>query len=703
MLNIQNQIFLDIEVDGAPLPSSANLIRNVILPEGGGWAFPQARLELTDVSGNLVKDRALVEGNSIIVTVGRSPNDPNVTKRQYRLFGQPQRSSASGSNINIVCIYDAPQYLMENVSESYRGTSAEVIAAVAAKCKLSYSGPELNRGSTPADSQVWLNMIHSRMAFVRDVARHGYINDLSCMDAVLTSRGVLVYRNWADVIETPVDQIRHVFLHNVPDGDTAKGKVVYHVRDSKYNSSAGLMNAWTNYGSTRNSHSLSGRPDIHKSIDVKSRGGYFAINDQVSKTLTRARTDFSPLDCGNEHPKYERALYQNLRHLALFSERMSVLVYEVTEVELYDPVIYRQADADPNQPMKNSDVYIVIGKTIMVKDGSNYCERFELARLTVPEKGRGALKACTGDDMPAADRVIPNPIIDRTNTVVRDVLPAVSAISRGLMGTSTAMAALNNIFPMANRSVLAAVPSLAGLAQMLTDGASSSDLLRGLNMALPSLENMNQVYGTADNRMLDIEGQYQDVANQCMALSPAMRNQSLMLPNGVLEQTVYGMSNVTTMRNMSSILSSVNAALQGNVDLRSLQSAQYALEDMQIATDRMNGRSVDYTTTYGRCWNNSVQVMTGSRPVYNPVYQPRNTSVFTQMLSMLGPVLGPNVRTVVQLMQGRNDDRSYRWIDPSYLGQQQIPQCRAAERLNILSTTKSRTTSMVQQAQTYRA
>ena len=32
-----------------------------------------------------------------------------------------------------------------------------------------------------------------------------------------------------------------------------------------------------------------------------------------------------------------------------------------------------------------------------------------------------------------------------------------------------------------------------------------------------------------------------------------------------------------------------------------------------------------------------------------------------------------------------------------------IPQCRAEERLNILSTTKSRTTSMVQQAQTYRA
>lgn len=398
MLLIQDKVYLDILIDGQAIPATTNMLHEVILTEGNGDMSPVIQMTLNDQNGSLQQSLALTDGNEIAVVIGRKPNDTRNIVRQYRLFGTKQTVSASGPAITAYGIYDAPGYLTGSYREAYEGSSTQVLQALAQKCMLTLDGPKEFNGRETQDRQVWLNVCSTRANFVHEVIRHAYMDDNSAMSCALTSAGVLKYRNLLDVMSLDRDKIQFALLLNIPKSGDIRAPNIMLARQVRDWSAAGLMTNWVNYGSTRAIHSLTGEQDIEKSIDLKTTASFLPINEEVSRTVGNARIDYACLDCGNVHSKYERAAYQNIRLLALFSERLSVLLNDVSNVQLYDAILYYQQDNQPSLTSKNSAVYIVVGKTIMIRNGNQYIERLELARPELTVKGSATLKGASGAD-----------------------------------------------------------------------------------------------------------------------------------------------------------------------------------------------------------------------------------------------------------------------------------------------------------------
>ncbi len=439
MIIIEGRIFIDIKIDGRPL-SGANLVHKIAMLEGAPVVAPSLLMILNDHSGVLTKELCLTDANEILITVGRSPEDLKTVSRQYRVFNVRQMAGQSGPTLQVLGIYDAPKYTTEAARESFSGTSDQAIRQMASVCGLDYDGPWDFNGRSTVDNQVWMGVTRSRGSLVQhEIAKHAYMDDHSAMYACLTSLGVLRYRNVMDVIATPVDKIKYVFAFNIePGSQELESKQIYLVNQSKEHSQAGLMNTSQNYGSTLVTDGVSGSTAVETKVDVKTGAPYLAINDAVAQTIGRAKIEYGPLDCGNTHDKYHRAEYQNKKQLGLFSERLSLIVQDPTEVQLLDAVIYKQADADPNKPVRNTDIYIVIGKTVFVADGQHYGERIDLARMSITEKGEASLKA--SEPTLARESSVPEVLINPTASVAADSLTR----ARSVIGITNPIEAVSN-------------------------------------------------------------------------------------------------------------------------------------------------------------------------------------------------------------------------------------------------------------------
>lgn len=380
MLNINNQAFVTLKIDDKEL-EYVNA-KNLTIAEGNGVLAPTIKIELDDPKSTLAKARALAEGNKIELLITRSVKDTESKPRKYRIFGVTRENASYNSNMAIVGLLDAPLFFTASTREGKEGTSGTVIQSVAEKCGLTYVGP--SNGRCTNDKQIWLDVAKTRAAFILDTTRHGWIDNKSCMGSVVTSYHELRYKNLVDEINTGEGKIKFLFTHSKYD---EKGKINFIVKEARDKSAAGLGTTWMNYGSSRGSNHIEGVPKKVEALAVHSPGVALAINKEVMDMVKRVRFDYSPMDCTNTHKEYQNALYQNIKILALFSETMSLLVTDVTNIQLYDMLIYRQADADPTAKVRNEDKYLVIGKTVVIRGGIHYAERIQCVRMSLTMAG----------------------------------------------------------------------------------------------------------------------------------------------------------------------------------------------------------------------------------------------------------------------------------------------------------------------------
>ena len=219
---------------------------------------------------------------------------------------------------------------------------------------------------------------------MNEIARQGWDNDLSFMGAGVTSLGELRYKNITDVFRgSPKAKL----VHN------RKEEGALTVKDAKDASTAGMSDTWGNYGMKRREHKLNGEHITHKSMPVAKTSPWLPVNADVSgKVNKRSRMDYMLLDCQNQHDKYWQAYYQNQRKMALMSEKMSVLITYPTPLQLFDLVTYKQANAVDTKDVKQTDLYMVLGKSVVIKGGTHYAERIELGRYTLTKNGNTPLE-----------------------------------------------------------------------------------------------------------------------------------------------------------------------------------------------------------------------------------------------------------------------------------------------------------------------
>jgi len=618
----------------------------------------------------------LTEGNEILVTISRDPKSIVTVSRQYRMVKPRPVMGGAGPQIDIIGIYDAPKFTSECGREAYSGSSESVLQQLAAKCKLQYDGPSSVVKRSLNDNQVWINTVKTRAAFAQHyVARHGYIDNHSAMVACLTSMGILKYRNLSDVIEKPVASIKYAFVVNTNFKDDSK--IIYNVIQAREMSNAGVANITGNYGSTKVIPNLEGEHQINSEVQVKTSGKFLPINDKVYKTIDRSKLEYGYIDCGNVHPNFEKAHYQNLKLLSLFSERQSILVRDVTEVQLLDPVLLIQSNNETFETARASDIYIVVGKTIAVCGGSDYYERLELVRMTLTELGDGTLKGMEPTSI--RESTAPDVIINSGSTNVQDMQPVAKSIDETMKpAEEEAQELVANSSSYVN-SASNALPQAGVMASNMdafdNDPQKSLNMLQrsmaGLRAFADSMSSMKDKYETVKYAAEDAK-----YTLESDGMSPIAKAAAFARPGGIVQSFSASMGMLNSTRMVADLYGRIAdkvASSRGYIESNVGGGAviDEFLYHSSIASD---SSSQGFGSAAG-LWNDMVGVSNDSTIPFDTSGYGENTNQWGSMIS--GSLIAAdnarspyrsnldNLRDVEGLMALRDDNGSNSWVDPS--------------------------------------
>lgn len=383
VISVDKYCYCELEIDDQPMQASANLISQILLHEGFGIGLPTLTIYFQDQSGTLQNEMNLIEGIRCTVSLAKDPVKDKRTRRSYRLWHIVREVNNDGPVLKAVFIFDNAKFGTSVYCEAYRGSSSAVMGNIASTCDIEYDGPE-----STDDSMTWLNAHTTRLNFTEDIANRGYASDSSCMVRVLTMDNKLVYKDMYKVLGGEVDA---TFMLN--DDGKGKKKPLHNIRETKMIGASGVISHWVNYGQKQYNHSLDKSGDwTIDGINAPVFGTALPVNEKVRSSLDApARVNYvgfdpgtAPAPASNIHENYEEALYQNIRNLGLFSERLRVLTDDFTKLSSLKCVEYVQKDggggADALDSKSNNGKYVIVGKTISVKNGHQYVEIFDLLR-----------------------------------------------------------------------------------------------------------------------------------------------------------------------------------------------------------------------------------------------------------------------------------------------------------------------------------
>jgi len=391
VIHVDNLAYCKLEIEDAVLPASMNLVDNIILQEGMGIAVPTLTLYLMDQTGSLQTDMNLVQGTKCSISIAKKGMEDNIIKRNFSLWGMKRVITAAGPQIHAVFTMDIPKWMAGVYCENFRATSAEAMQQLAGRSGLRYDGP-----SSTDDKMNWLNVNTTRASFSEDVAMRGYANSSSCMNRVVTLDSELRYKDIFEELQG--EAIATLLLNMDHEGENNP----FYVQETRESSSSGVMAHWFNFGAIQHEHTLDQKgQQITDRILAPVMGDSFPISDRIKGLISdaaAARVTYTGFDPGTEpnqqsnvHEYYERAFYQNLRSLGLFSERLRSMVQHLTGIKTFDCITYKQADPTGGEMMPSKTLngkYLVAGKTIRIKNGHAYTETLDLIRPYVNNPGK---------------------------------------------------------------------------------------------------------------------------------------------------------------------------------------------------------------------------------------------------------------------------------------------------------------------------
>jgi hypothetical protein len=391
ILDVQGLAYCTLEIEGSSIPPTMNFIDTIFIQDGFSISVPVLQLILNDSKGTLSGEMNIQDGTLITIKLGKERE--SAKSRKFRVFSYRKETTAAGPHLVVNAIYDCPKWIAGVFTESFEGTSSDIMGQLVGKAGLQYSGPE-----STDDKMIWLNVNKTRSAFAEDVAIRGYASDESCMYRILTMDGEVRYKDLFAVLK---EQPKFSFLQNVPT-DAAEGEPVI-VRETQDASVSGFPTHLMNYGKKQYEHSLN--EDGQQSTEEAEApviGAALPINDDVKGQVSErgARVTYTGWDTGTEpkpasnlHEYYEQAFYQNFRFYGLFSERLVLLSDMYTDAVTFDCVDYKHADQEGQEFVYSKTLagkWLLGGKTLWIKAGHKYSEMFYLYRAAVMEKGKGS-------------------------------------------------------------------------------------------------------------------------------------------------------------------------------------------------------------------------------------------------------------------------------------------------------------------------
>lgn len=358
--SLKDRLFASILFNGVEFPFEINALDFIHISSSVRTTLPALTFKVTDVTKFLTVNNFLVDGTQITVTVGKEKQKSSFSFRLFSFTEAPGTSPV----YTIRGYLDSPLYWTSSLSEFQKGGSNTVLANLASMCGLRFSG------TNTSDSQVWIPQNLRISEFARRVREHGWINEGSCMQMGVTSSKELRYRNVSNFAQFPVKD----FFDLTKVTDQVKPITAYSVVNK-----AGFFNVNSGYGSTRISQSVLEDDAEVSSLTLQKNSSKLMVNRSVKNAILQNKVMFSPIDVGNVHSNYERAVYQNQRLGSLFTLGMDVMTPEFSEADLLDVVSVSVETPEIKGSKQYSGKYLLTSKVLYVK-GANYYEKLELVR-----------------------------------------------------------------------------------------------------------------------------------------------------------------------------------------------------------------------------------------------------------------------------------------------------------------------------------
>jgi hypothetical protein len=359
-LAIQDRLLFQLHIEDKEVELDQNVLDYIHVVESVRLHVPMMSMRIKDTDQYFTKNNVLVDGARIRVTIGI---EDQKLVLPFRLFSNKESTQNGNSLQHLNCYLDVPRFWTESTTETFRSTASGALSQIADRCGMRYDGPNTN------DQQIWVPANKKWHWFAKDITRHAYIDQNSCMQhAVLLDRTIRL-RNVSDMETFRTAQSFGNVESNTHDL----------VSDYRTVNKSGFFNTLTGYKDTRVVQSLYEKSTPVQNLNVRRNSARLMMHDRIRSGIGQNRVTFSPIAVGNTHANYENALYQNLRLGNLFGFGIEMVTPRLVTANLLDVVSCVLSKPGVNGASQISGKYLVTSKVLYIEN-FNFYQKLELAR-----------------------------------------------------------------------------------------------------------------------------------------------------------------------------------------------------------------------------------------------------------------------------------------------------------------------------------
>lgn len=394
MIKVSDKITLMMLLDNdKEWPIERFVFKSLQISESVLMHVPQAHFQFADRESVLQKF-PVGDGQTIRIMLKIDGTNIPAYDIKMRVFKLAKTTSANIDYYNLYLIYDAPRFVYENHTGSITGSSAEALKQIAEKCGLTpvfnfgsykYDGNSYIRTNTP-DSQTWIPRGDKYCSYARKIVAAGYTGDTSCMQMAVDLKGNLIYRNLSQPWYGEKGSSYRPYTFS-----TVESSQAIPILSKKEFTKTGVMNAFGGYRMTtveqNPTKGKSTSQDKHSKVSTVTKTDSVAVNKNINEGISGSRVDFAPINCGNNHANYDKALHQNSRLLGLYAVGLYIVTDKVNaDVTLLQTIKLDSPEISNNERQYNKTVageWEVSAKTIFINTDGKYYEKYEVLRQGV--------------------------------------------------------------------------------------------------------------------------------------------------------------------------------------------------------------------------------------------------------------------------------------------------------------------------------
>lgn len=373
MLNT-DRVALNVSINGIEIPPDQITLQGLNIVSNWQQYLPAGELVFNDPTGVFASKFNIEDGAPVSISVGMSLQSSKTYN--FRVLKPGVDTVATGTKIRLILYWDNPTYWAQTTSLSIKGPSSAAVNAIGNAC--GFSSIQVDPTN---DIQVWIPGSSRYCKFAAETATAGWVNDKSLLLLGVTLGDAIRYKNvGANDYSTAVP---------IKLGQLTNTSGYIPACSWQQRSIGGFKNFQGAYHEVRQHQSILAPNGVMETLSMvhhQRMTQYLNMNKDVKQLLNAGRKiDYSIIDCGNVHAKYNQAIYQNGRMQQLLSNMVDIVTLVQTDLDLFDPLTLSvlRPTTDANLPTETTDVdgnYFIIGKTIHVGPEAIYCEKFNTVR-----------------------------------------------------------------------------------------------------------------------------------------------------------------------------------------------------------------------------------------------------------------------------------------------------------------------------------